>query len=81
MEIETVVNPKYIAEESLGTDEAEIKILKADVKPKIKQQKKLADWWCRQYIDGGRDLGKRGWFWKMMQDPIFGTLSQMPADI
>lgn len=38
---ETVVNPKDIAEETLGTDETKVKNLKADVKPKLKQKKEL----------------------------------------
>ena len=60
-ETETSVKPKDTTEDSLGTDETKIlkkNHFKANVKPKIKQQKELEGWWDHQYIDGGGDSGK-----------------------
>lgn len=55
---ETSVKPK---EDSLGTNGTKFfkkNHFKANVKPKIKQQKELEGWWYHQYVDEGGDSGK-----------------------
>lgn len=80
MEIEAVVNPKDAAEESLGTDKTKINILKADAKPKIELQKELEGLLLPLILTWRQRLGGMLMVLKTMRSPIFGILSQMPAD-